>query len=196
MQENFTTSNMQPKEDNFFKEIVKFTVIALAIVIPVRAYVAQPFVVSGASMDPTFATGQYLIVDELSYHFETPERGQVIIFKYPKDIKTYFIKRIIGLPGETVSINKGELTIINKEHPEGFKLNEPYIDPSHKSAEYFTTILRDNEYFVMGDNRAQSSDSRSWGPLDKELIVGRPFVRLLPVTKIKLLPGVQKPQNS
>lgn len=179
-----------PKKENFFKEIVKFTLIALAIVIPIRAYVAQPFIVSGASMDPTFATGQYLIVDQLSYHFEDPKRGEVIIFRYPRDTETFFIKRIIGLPGETISVDNGKVTIINTEKPDGFLLDEAaYITKDHKTSDTFTLTLGHDEYFVMGDNRPQSSDSRAWGPLEDKYIVGRPFARLLPLTKISVFPG-------
>lgn len=179
-----------PKKENFVKEIVKFTLIALAIVIPIRAYVAQPFIVSGASMDPTFETGQYLIVDQLSYHFEAPKRGEVIIFRYPRDPETFFIKRIIGLPGETISLNNGKVTIINQEHPEGLAIDEAaYITKEHKTSDTFTLTLGIDEYFVMGDNRPQSSDSRAWGPLEEKYIVGRPFVRLLPFTKVSVFPG-------
>ena len=183
------TAMNPPKKENFVKEIIKFTLIALAIVIPVRAYVAQPFIVSGASMDPTFSTGQYLIVDQLSYHFENPKRGEVIIFKYPRDPETFFIKRIIGLPGETISLENGKVTIINVEHPDGILIDETYITKDHKTSDTFTTTLGHNEYFVMGDNRPQSSDSRAWGPLEDKYIVGRPFVRLLPLTKISVFPG-------
>ena len=177
------------KEESFFKEIIKFTIIALAIVIPVRAYIAQPFIVSGASMDPTFTTGQYLIVDQLTYHFEDPKRGSVIILKYPLNPSTFFIKRIIGLPGETLSMKNGKLTIINKTNPSGFLLNETYITDEHRTSDTFEITLNDTEYFVMGDNRPESSDSRVWGPLESKYIVGRPFVRLFPISKISLFPG-------
>ncbi len=168
-------------------EIIEFAVIALIIVIPIRAFVAQPFVVSGTSMVPTFQNSDYLIVDEISYRFEDPKRGEVIIFKYPKDTTKYFIKRIIGLPGETVVINGNAVTIINKEHPEGFTLDDSYIQ--NKSVNYMQTNLGPDEYFVMGDNRAGSSDSRFWGNLPKDLIVGRALVRLLPVKHVGLFPG-------
>lgn len=177
------------KKENFFIEIVKFTLIALAIVIPVRTYIAQPFIVSGASMDPTFSTGQYLIIDQISYRFEDPKRDDVIIFKYPLDPDTYFIKRIIGLPRETVSVKGGEVTIFNNENPDGIKVEEPYIADEHRTTETFSITLGSTEYFVMGDNRAQSSDSRSWGPLNLKFIIGRPIIRLLPITKIDLFPG-------
>lgn len=176
-------------EENFFKEVIKFTLIALIIIIPIRTYVAQPFIVSGPSMDPTFTTGQYLIVDQLSYHFQKPQRGDVVIFRYPRDPQIYYIKRIIGLPGETVSADTGKISIINSENPKGILLSDSYIAKEHKTSETFEINLGSTEYFVMGDNRAESSDSRLWGPLDEKFIVGRPIVRLFPFTKMTILPG-------
>lgn len=178
-----------PKKENFFKEIIKFTLIALVIVIPVRTYIAQPFIVSGPSMDPTFNTGQYLIIDQISYRFNKPERNDVIVFRYPNNPKVFYIKRIIGLPGETVSIDTGKVSIINSANPEGMLLPDNYIAKNHKTSETYKTTLGDTEYFVMGDNRAESSDSRLWGPLDKKFIVGKPIIRLFPFTKIDLVPG-------
>lgn len=178
------------KSENFFWEIFKFTAIALAVVLPIRLFIAQPFIVSGASMDPTFATGQYLIVDQLSYHIGNPARGQVIIFKYPKDETKYFIKRVIGLPGETVSISGSTVKISNKAHPEGFTLTEPYIATANeKDDSPMSVTLKTDEYFVLGDNRAQSFDSREWGVVPRDLIIGTPFVRLFPLGKISIFPG-------
>ncbi len=177
------------KKENFIKEIVKFTLIALAIVIPIRAYIAQPFIVSGASMDPTFESGQYLIVDQLSYHFDDPKRDDVVIFKYPKNPEIFFIKRIIGLPGETLSMDGGKVTIINKDNPNGFLLDEAYVSKDHRTSDTFEITLGQEEYFVMGDNRPQSSDSRSWGPLELKYIVGRPFLRLIPFSSVAVFPG-------
>ena len=183
-----TTEKVEKKE-SFLKEIVKFAIIALVIIVPIRAYVAEPFIVSGLSMYPTFNDGQYLIVDELTYDFNAPQRGDVVIFRYPKDTSVFFIKRIIGLPGETVSSTDGVITITNSTHPNGIVLNEPYIAADHRSYDDFKTTLGPTEYFVMGDNRSQSSDSRVWGPVEKSLLIGRPFVRLLPPSSISILPG-------
>jgi signal peptidase I len=177
------------KKDNFVKEILKFTIVVLAIVVPVRLFVAQPFVVSGASMDPTFASGQYLIVDQLSYRLSEPQRGDVIIFHYPKNPDTFFIKRIIGLPAEIVTIEEGGIIIQNAKNPDGFMLDEPYIDERNRTYEDFSLELGVNEYFVMGDNREQSSDSRIWGALEEKYIVGRPIVRLLPLSDMDFFPG-------
>lgn len=157
---------------NFWKELFKLVFFSLIIVIPFRLYVAQPFVVDGASMDPTFETGDYLIVDELTYRFKMPERGSVLIFKYPKDPKKSFIKRVIGLPGERVSIEHGTVSIND------ILLDEPYIKlPKDDSGSY---TLGPVEYFVMGDNRRGSADSRMWGPVPEKNIIGRPIIRFLP----------------
>ena len=171
-------------------DLVKFAVIALIIVIPIRMFIAQPFVVSGESMFPTFHDGEYLIVDELSYLIESPHRGEVIIFRYPGDTKRFFIKRIIGLPNEKISIKNNEVTITNKENPEGFKLTEPYINEKTFEGGEYTT--KNGEYFVMGDNRNRSSDSRYWGILPEKLLIGKAFLRLLPVNEVSYLPGAYK----
>ena len=171
-------------------DLVKFAIIAILIVIPVRVFIAQPFIVSGASMFPTFKDSNYLIIDEISYRAKEPERNDVIVFRYPEDTKKFFIKRIIGLPNETVKIDGSEITIINKEHPEGFKLVEPYV--KNTSSNELTYDLKNGEYYVMGDNRSASSDSRFWGPVKKDLIIGKAFLRLLPLNNIGFLPGDYK----
>lgn len=177
------------KKPSFLKDTLRFTIIALLIVVPFRMFIAQPFLVNGASMEPTFENGHYLIVDELSYQFTEPERGSVLIFKYPLDPKKYFIKRIIGLPGETVKIENGIVFIINSENPEGFKLEEPYVTLTKNDT--LTTKVPEKEYFVMGDNRSGSLDSRYWGTLGEKFIIGRPIVRLYPFQEIGLWPGEQ-----
>src|SRR3989344_795878 len=164
--------NPEKTKPGFFKDTLRFVILAFLIVIPIRFFVAQPFVVSGASMDPTFNDGEYIIVDELSYRFDEPERGDPIIFKYPKDTSKYFIKRIIALPGETIRIIGTEIFIQNSENPEGFKLEENYIYPGNAKEDDISLTLKNDEYFVMGDNRRSSLDSRYWGPLPRKLIVG------------------------
>ncbi len=178
------------------KEWIQVIVIALIISLPIRFFIAEPFIVNGASMDPTFSTGQFLIVDRLSYRLENPQRGDVIVFKYPNNPSIYYIKRIIGLPGETLSMKDGSVTVTNPAdttfttaNPNGLVLDESYIDPTHKSHDDITTVLGPDKYFVMGDNRLQSSDSRAWGDLNRDLIIGRPIVRLLPLPSISIWPG-------
>lgn len=182
------------KQDWSLKEFFIFALITLAVVIPIRFWVAQPFIVSGASMSPTFETGQYIIVDQLSYHISDPERGDVVIFRFPQDPSKYFIKRVIGLPGETLKLNGEEVTIqktdgseMKANEIEGYILDEPYI--RFKKNTYSEITLESDEYYVMGDNRLESLDSRIWGPLKKEYILGRAFMRLLPIAEIDYLPG-------
>lgn len=176
------------KQETSLSEIFRFAVIAILIVIPIRTFIAQPFIVSGASMDDTFHSGEYIIIDQVSYYFEKPHRGDVIVFRYPRDPSKFFIKRVIGLPNETIIIENSTVTIKNPEHPNGFTLNEPYIK-SMAPAPRLTEKLGEREYFVMGDNRDQSSDSRTWGVLQEERIVGRALVRLFPPSVINYLPG-------
>lgn len=169
------------------KEILLFVVLAVVIVIPVRLFVAQPFIVDGESMYPTFTNGDYLIVDELSYRFNEPQRGDVVVFKYPGDEKVFYIKRIIGLPGETVSIDRGQVTV-TQTNGTPLSLNEPYVIAEDATYSLDSTLGKD-QYFVMGDNRPRSSDSRVWGALPKDLIMGRAFVRLLPPSGLGIMPG-------
>ncbi len=175
------------KNENFFTELVKFIIIAAIIVFPIRLFVAQPFIVSGASMNPTFLNGQYLIVDELTYRFEAPQRGDVIIFRYPKDPKEFFIKRIIGLPGETVTIQNGKVGVTEVGGKQ-ITLDESYIKNQGNGGDA-TYAIPQGQYFVMGDNRPESSDSRIWGLLPKSNIIGRALIRLLPVSLFGFFPG-------
>lgn len=189
MPENLTKIQPRRKENTFW-ELVKFALLALLIVIPIRIFIAQPFIVSGNSMDPTFENGEYLIVDQITYRFQEPERGDVVIFRFPYDRTKFFIKRIIGLPGDTVQITKNKVTIINDEFADGFTLIEPYI--KYKGENYMEVKLGSDEFFVMGDNRAASSDSRVWGPLPERYIVGRTLLRLLPLAEASYMPGDYK----
>lgn len=180
---------MQNEKRGALTDIVKFALIALLIVVPIRWFVAQPFIVKGASMEPTFQNGDYLIVDQLSYRFQEPERGDVIIMRYPKDPTVFFIKRVIGLPNETVEL-VGEHVIIRRDGDSpSLTLDQSFLDPARASEAYGTYALGPDEYFVMGDNRDASSDSRSWGPLPKKNVIGHALLRLLPVAHAALLPG-------
>ncbi len=174
----------------FVWETIKVVVISLAIILPIRYYLVQPFFVKGASMEPNFEDGDYILVNEIGYRFSTPERGDVVIFRYPLDQSQFFIKRIIGLPGETIKIKDNTVTIYNKDKPEGFVLDENYLAPEQETIGNSVIKLDDNEYFVLGDNRLQSSDSRRWGPVNKSLITGRAFLRPWPLTKTLKIPSV------
>ncbi len=169
----------------FVLEIIKIVIISLAIIIPIRYFLIQPFFVNGASMEPQFHDGEYIIVDELSYRFQKPQRGEVIVFKYPKMPSQYYIKRIIGLPNEKIKIDQGKITIFNDQNPNGFLLDESdYIFTTTKTAFSLEIKLNEKEYFVLGDNRQASSDSRTWGPLPENFIIGRTWIRAWPLDKI------------
>jgi len=172
---------------DFIWEIAKIVIISLAIIIPIRYFLIQPFFVQGASMEPNFEDGDYLIVDEISYRFEAPQRGDVIIFRYPLDQSEFFIKRVIGLPGETIKIQDGRVFVYNQENPQGMILNESQYLPDAYTAGDMEVTLNPGEYFVLGDNRGSSSDSRRWGVLPRGLIIGKAWIRAWPVSRIKLI---------
>lgn len=169
-------------------ENVAYIGAAIILAVFVQHFLIRPFIVNGASMDPTLTTGDYLLIDRLSYRLRAPERGDVIVFKSPPEPDKYFVKRIVGLPGETVVIKKGIVSIINTAHPDGLILDEPFITHK-KNDDTMTFTVPANNYFVMGDNRAGSYDSRMWGMLPEKNIGGRALVRLLPLTEIDYLPG-------
>ncbi|KND52075.1 MAG: signal peptidase I [Parcubacteria bacterium C7867-007] len=176
------------------KETLTFLFLAVIIVVPIRVFVAQPFVVEGESMYPTFDNADYLVINEFIYRFHAPERGDVVVFRLPGDPSKFLIKRVIGLPGETVRINHGEVSIIT---PAGqtIKLDEAYVVT--EDATYTRdAALGADQYFVMGDNRPRSSDSRAWGTLPKQNIVGRVDLRLFPLDQTGFKPGNSyKPQQ-
>lgn len=185
--ENQTQQGVTPEKESIW-DLLRFALIVLVIALGIRFFIAQPFVVSGTSMVPTFEDKNYLIVDQLTYRFREPERGDVIIFHPPGQPKgIFYIKRVIGLPNETVVIKNGTVTVANEAHPNGIVLDEPYESAAPTNT--LTKKLGSDEYFVMGDNRPYSSDSRSWGALPRENIVGRAFLRLWPLNHISVLPG-------
>jgi signal peptidase I len=171
----------------FFLELIKIIVISLAIIIPVRYYLIQPFIVRGSSMEPNFSNGQYLIIDEITYRFQDPVRGDVVVFKYPKDITQYYIKRIIGLSLETVEISGGEIIIYNNKYPEGANISESYLTIDHETPGDLKISVPYNEYFVLGDNRGASSDSRVWGLLPRQDIIGKAWVSGWPPSRFGVI---------
>lgn len=170
-----------------FIENVLYIGCAIGLALLIQAFVIRPFIVSGNSMDPNIKNGQYLIVDQVSYKLHEPNRGDVIVFKAPPEPTKYYIKRIIGLPGDTVDIKGKTITITNSTYPNGFALQEGFI--THTSSDTIHVTVPADKYFVMGDNRSGSYDSRSWGMLPKENIRGRALLRLLPLSTINYLPG-------
>jgi signal peptidase I len=194
---------------NFYWELSKTIIGVVLFVIVFRFFVIQPFYVIGSSMEPSFQNGDYLFVDEFTYHFRGAKRGEVIVFRHPEEectayvdkapiIRNVFegpcksyIKRVIGLPGETVEIKDGKVKIFNQKNPNGFVLDEKYIESGVMTLGGQKVTLNKDQYYVLGDNRLPnaSSDSREWGPLTPKYIVGKVFVRLLPTSKIGLIGG-------
>ncbi|MBU4331641.1 signal peptidase I [Patescibacteria group bacterium] len=169
----------------FSVELIKVVIISLAIVIPVRYFLIQPFYVKGASMEPSFYDHEYLIINEIVYRFEEPGRGDIVVFKYPRQPSQYFIKRIVALPGERVQIKDGKVTIFNKQYKNGHTLDESdYLIDSLLTSGEVDVVLEDDEYFVLGDNRNSSLDSRTFGPVPRKNIVGRTWLRGWPLNRI------------
>ena len=163
----------------FAGDILKITLISLLIILPIRFYVAQPFFVRGASMEPSFQDGDYLVIDEISYRFSDPKRGDVVVFRVPTGSAQFLIKRIVGLPGEVVVIN-GSMVIINEQ-----ELVEEYLDESTPGD--VRVVLGEKEFFVLGDNRDSSFDSRQWGTLPRDNIVGRAWLRAWPISQFNFV---------
>lgn len=168
----------------FIIETVKVIVISLSIILPVRYFLIQPFYVKGASMEPTFHDHEYLIIDEISYRFNEPRRGDIVVFRYPKDPSQYFIKRIIGLPKEKVKIEEGKVIIYNKDNPSGKLIDENIYLGSVITAPNSVFILEEYEYFVLGDNRQASMDSRRFGSIKKSDLIGKVWFRGWPLERI------------
>jgi len=175
----------------FIWDFAKVIIIALAIILPIRYFVFQPFIVSGSSMEPNFSDGQYLIHRRAVLPLSDPTRGDVLVIRYPNDRKQFFIKRIIGLPGEKITVDDGRVMVISEANPEGVTLDESYLPNQGLTFPHNTSIvggkktitLKSDEYFMMGDNRLASSDSRDWGALDEDDIIGKAFIRVLPLSK-------------
>lgn len=204
----FSYNESQKKQEayqslgSFIFEIVKIVLLAFLIFAPIRFFIFQPFFVQGASMEPNFENNEYLIINEIGYKqislgrenkifqagpFRDLERSWPIVFRYPKNPSQYFIKRVIALPGEKIQIKDNQIVIFNDEFPNGFLLDESaYLDSYVETKGDLTLQLADDEYFVMGDNRSFSSDSRSWGPVNKEDIIGKVLLRAWPLSEIKI----------
>lgn len=171
----------------FTWELFKVVVISLVIIVPVRYFLIKPFYVKGASMEPNFFDKEYLIIDEISYRFNRPGRGDSVVFKYPLEPKQYFIKRIIAVPGERIVIRDNQIIIYNQTNARGAVLNEPYIPSNIPTRGEVDQTLAEDEYFLLGDNRTASLDSRSFGPVKRSFIVGRTLLRGWPIDQFGLV---------
>jgi signal peptidase I len=169
---------------DFIGELLHVVIISLAIILPVRYFLIQPFYVKGASMEPNFHDHEYLIINEIGYRFADPARGEIVVFRYPNDPRQFFIKRVIGLPGERVTVGGGVVTVYNTEHPDGWVLNETSYLGDKVTSGSKDTKLGPDEYYLLGDNRASSLDSRTFGAVKREFIVGKAWLRGWPPEKI------------
>jgi len=200
--DNFVELTPAQKVIHFIWDLMKVVIIALLIILPVRYFLIKPFYVKGASMEPSFYDDEYLIINEITYGLHIPfsggriyplghpQRGDIIVFRYPKDPSQYFIKRVIALPGETVEIKDHQVYVLS---PSGKK---QLLDEASYLPNYINTVgdrtwtLNFDEYYVMGDNREFSLDSRVFGPVNREMIVGKVWLRGWPVWRLTLFPEV------
>ena len=192
-------STNQPPQTNsplsYITEFLKIFIVAAAIILPIRLFLIQPFYVKGASMEPNFFENEYLIIDKISPHFKPFERGEVIVFRYPKTDHRFLIKRVIGLPGEKIVIKNQAVTIFNVGHPNGLQLDETSYNPRELSERLVVETLAKDEYFVLGDNRPVSFDSERFGAVTEDQIVGRVVFRGLPINRIGILKGPSYREN-
>jgi len=171
------------KFGSFMLELIKIALLAGLTIFFVRYYLFKPFSVRGASMEPNYYEKDYLIIDEISYRFREPKRGETVVIESPNDKDTHYLKRIIGLPNEKVKIEDNKVIVFNDEYPQGVILDETdYLAEETPGTNY--RFLGEDEYYVLGDNRDASLDSRKFGPVQKSSIVGRAWFRGLPVSRI------------
>jgi len=191
-----------PVKDFFYFvwDLLKTGIIVFVIAFLIRYFLIQPFIVEGSSMLPNYVDQEYLLAEKLSFSLSAPKRGDVIIFKYPNNPSVNYIKRVIGLPGETVEIANNKVTIINKDHPAGIVLKEDYLPSNAQTLtsdnKKFSSTLTENSYFVMGDNREHSSDSREWGMLPRANILGRAWLTVKPLDRFGIQHRVSYPNIS
>jgi signal peptidase I len=170
---------------SFLGELTHVVLISLAIIIPVRYFLIQPFYVKGASMEPNFYDKEYLIIDEISYRFHEPTRGDIIVFRYPNDPRQFFIKRVIGLPGESIQIGDGRVRVMDPATGEGGLLDETLYLGDALTAGAKEVTLGAGEYYLLGDNRGSSLDSRTFGPVKRDFFIGKVWLRGWPPERMR-----------
>lgn len=163
-------------------QFIETVLLVVIIVLPIRFFLFEPFFVIGESMEPNYHSFDYLIIDKISYRLRSPQRGDVIIFRPPNNPSVFYIKRVIGLPHERLIIQDGRVFIYNQQNPEGFLLEEPYLTGSAETPGNYKVEIGPDNYFVLGDNRQESYDSRRWGLLSTTDIIGKVAFNLKPVS--------------
>jgi len=175
---------------NFFFDFLETIVVALSIFVVIYLFILQPHEIKGSSMEPNFHNNEYILTDKISYRFKDPQRGNIIVFKAPKNPDIDYIKRIIGLPGESVKIEKGDVYVNGQKLTEQYILDKSLLFPGSFMQEAVPVTVPPGEYFVMGDNRPHSSDSREFGPIPKKSIIGKAFLRYWPLNEVGIISGV------
>lgn len=163
-----------------FGEVFESVAIAVLLAVLIRLFILEPFYIPSGSMEPTLKEHDRIIVSKLNYRFQDPQRGDIVVFKYPKDPKRNFVKRLIAVGGETVAIKNSRLYINGQQVPEN------YLPRGLRFADYGPVQVPRGSYFMMGDNRNNSDDSRVWGFLPENLIVGKAIVIYWPPDRIGL----------
>lgn len=163
------------------KEVIESVVIAVLLAVVIRVFLFQFFVIPSASMEPTLTEGDMIAANKIVYRFSEPKRGDIIVFKYPLDPERDFVKRLIGLPGEKLQIKSSTLYINGKVTP------EPYLPKGLKFQDYGPVTVPKDKFFMMGDNRNDSLDSRSWGEMPRENIIGKASFIYWPINRMKIL---------
>ncbi len=172
----------------FFLDFLETIVVALSIFVIVYLFLFQPHEIKGISMEPNFHDGEYILTDKISYRFQKPARGQVIIFKSPGNPDIDYVKRIIGLPGDTVKVEEGYVYVNGQQLPETYLQDKTTILGNGFLSEGQEITVPENHLFVFGDNRPHSSDSREFGPIDEKSIIGKAYLRYWPFTRLGLIP--------
>lgn len=182
----------------FFLDIIQTVTLALSVFVVIYLFFFQPHQVKGQSMSPTFADQEFLLTDKISYRFGQPKRSDVVVFKAPSseacaEIECEYIKRIIGLPGETLKIQNGKILINNQVLDESYLPADFSTQAGHYLKENVEIKIPLDFYILLGDNRSHSRDSREFGPIKREAIIGRAFLRYWPLGRMGLvgttLPG-------
>ncbi|HNP89626.1 MAG: Signal peptidase IB [Microgenomates group bacterium ADurb.Bin219] len=180
----------------FFLDIIQTIVLALSVFIIIYLFLVQPHQVKGSSMYPNFHDGEFILTNKVSYRLGSPKRGDVIIFKAPAgepcaEIECEYIKRIIGLPGDRVKVQGGSVFINGSKLNESYLANGIYVSPGSYLLENLEKEIPENEYLALGDNRSQSRDGREFGPISKEDIIGKAWVRYWPFNRFGAIKGVE-----
>jgi len=196
----------EPKKKHLIAELLIWAGVTISIVLIIQNFIFQAFYVSGSSMEPSYQNNDYLIISKIpltQYNVGrlfgqknvSVNRGDLVVFRYPNALETFFIKRVIGLPGDRVVLKNGIYTIYNTQHPDGLALSEDYVDKQYVTQGNIDEVVEQGKLFVSGDNRSPggSFDSREWGQLPQEDLIGFAVLRLLPINNFKFITGQTYP---